>query len=44
MTESQGIKGIVNQMAIHMATPVMMVFRDTDAGSQPTNMTSHMEP
>ena len=27
-----------------MATTVMMVFRDTDTGSQPTNLTSHIEP
>ena len=32
MAESEGVKEIVNQVAVQVATAVMMAFSDTDVG------------
>ena len=44
MAESQSIKEVVNQAAIHAAMAVMIVLRYTDAGPQPPTVVSHRKP
>ena len=36
MAESEGMKEIVNQVAVQAATAVMTVLRDVDVGPKPT--------
>ena len=44
MAELEGIKEIVNQVAVQAATAVMITLRDADAEPQPTTTASHTEP
>ena len=43
MAESEGIKGILNKVAIQVTTAVMMAFRNMDAGTQPTTTANYRE-
>ena len=43
MAESVGIKEIVNQVAIQVATAVMMVFSDANVGPYLTTTASHRQ-
>ena len=44
MEESENIKELVNQVAVHVAKVVRMALRDTEAGSQLTTVMSHRKP
>ena len=44
MTESEGIKEVVKQAAVHVATAAMMAFKETGTEPQQTHIVSHMEP
>ena len=43
MAESEGIKDLVKQVVIQMATAVMMAFRNTEAGPLLTTTAIHRE-
>ena len=43
MTESEKIKEVVNQVAIHAAMVVMMALSDAEVGLQPTMAASQKE-
>ena len=44
MVETENIKEVVNQVVAEAAMVIIMVLRDTETGSRPGLMVSHIEP